>query len=66
MNSQEIFQPFAVLGRCWLHETIDLGSDLTVEPLEAALSFRPSLTVYVLKPKDAKTRWWRKPMSSGL
>jgi hypothetical protein len=32
-------RPFAVLGRCWLHEPVELAPDLTVESLGLPLSF---------------------------
>ncbi len=32
-------RPFAVLGRCWLHEPVELAPDLTVESLVLPLSF---------------------------
>src|SRR5690348_8150331 len=36
-------RPFAVLGRCWLHEEVELGPDLSVEPLGIAFSFENEL-----------------------
>jgi hypothetical protein len=44
-------RPFAVLGRCWLHEPVELATDLPVESLGLPLSFE-RVIAFVLELAD--------------